>query len=138
MNVEGQCLPECIAYQNSIKNFHGVCPECNRYFGQNLECHIGREHKALSTNLKAVFQNILTTAPANANVTRTTPSTSPTVASATTSTATTSTATTSTATTSTATTTGAKQKNKTATPKSNTKKNTLPTRIQHKRAAKKN
>ena len=59
MNIEGQCLPECITYQNSIKNFNGICPICNRFYGSNLECHIGKEHKALTRDLKAVFQNIL-------------------------------------------------------------------------------
>ncbi len=85
--------------------------------GQNLECHIGKEHKALSANLKAVLQNILHKAPASVN-TNVTPKT-PTVASATISTPTP---------------TGARQKNKTATQTSRTNKKILPTRIQHKRA----
>jgi hypothetical protein len=32
-----------------------VCPECNCNCGQNLECHIGKEHKALSANLSAKY-----------------------------------------------------------------------------------
>jgi hypothetical protein len=111
LNIEGQCLPECITYQNSIKNFNGICPICNRFYGSNLECHIGKEHKALTRDLKAVFQNILSTAPA-ANVSTATPTAIPTTPSTAPATATI---------------TAAKQNKATK----------MPTRIQHKRAAKK-